>query len=82
MAIALATLSVMAIIQFPCWRSEIDESTGEEVDIKCFPSKFTLQTSITATLCAAIFALMAALWQHPAATTLASLIEGLDFGNV
>lgn len=82
MAIALATLSVLAIIQFPSWRSEIDESTGEEVDIKCFPSKFTLQTSITATLCAAIFALMAALWQHTAATTLASLIEGLDFGNV
>lgn len=82
MAIALAALSVVSISQFPSWRSEIDDLTGDELDIKDFPSQFILQTSVTATCCAATFALIAALWQHTAAVTLASLVESLGLGNV
>lgn len=82
MAIALAALSVVAILQFPSWRIEIDELTGYELYYKEVPSQFLLQISVTATCCAAMFALMTALWQHTAATTLASLIEGLGLGKV
>lgn len=56
--------------------------TGDEVYVKEFPSQLTLQTSVNATFCATMFALVAALWQYTAATTLAFLVDSLGDGII
>lgn len=82
MVIALASLSIFAIIQIPTWRVEVDETTGEEFDVKYFPSHLVLQTSVSSTSCAAMLALVAALWQHTAAAAAISLVESVGYGHV
>lgn len=60
---------------FPGWHEELDQRTGETIDIKPFPSKVVSKIVAWAMVMASLFALVSALWQHVAASAVAFAIE-------
>jgi hypothetical protein len=82
LAIALACSALCLLATFPGWHYEHDEETGNDIDVKPFPSRPVAQLVLVSSLSSAIFPLVATLWQHTAAIATASAIRSAHYGNV
>ncbi|KAF2401574.1 hypothetical protein EJ06DRAFT_528757 [Trichodelitschia bisporula] len=81
MAIVLVFFAVVTLATFPGWHQETDD-TGEEIDVKPFPSKVAIKFCSLTSGFATVFCIVSALWQHTAAVSAATMIEGLSYGNL
>jgi len=79
--VILAAVVVGILFSFPGWHKEWDER-GEERDVKPFPSRTAVIISLTASLLAAIFALVATIWQHTASVAAATTAQDMAYGTV
>jgi hypothetical protein len=72
---ALTGLSFPGIATFPGWTEEIDTRTGEDLDVKGFPSRPTSQAVEWALGMASQLLMVSALWQHVAAASVVAIIS-------
>jgi len=79
--VILAAVVVSILFSFPSWHKEWDER-GEERDVKPFPSRTAVIISFTASLLAAIFALVATIWQYTASVAGATTAQDMAYGTV
>jgi hypothetical protein len=81
-AIVLASVSILLLATFPGWHEERDERTGENVDVKPFPSRPVSQIALAASFVSAVHLLIASLWQHVGSVGAAAMAESANYGNV
>lgn len=79
---ALEGLAFIGFATFPGWHEEHDARTGEDIDIKPFPSWAVAKGVTLTTGMASLMTLVSALWQHVAAASAAMTIESLTQGKV
>jgi hypothetical protein len=79
-AIALSAIAWLGLATFPGWHEEHDARTGEDIDIKPFPSRSVSHMCLFMCCLATLFLLTSALWQHVAAATAASIISSSTQG--
>ena len=82
MSIILTFIAFCLLYTFPGWHYEHDDETGTDIDVKPFPSRPVAQLVLMTSLPSAVFALIAALWQHTGAISTASAIRSVYYGNV
>lgn len=82
MSIALSLAAVVLLAKFPSWQEEMDNRTGEMVDVMPFPSKSVSQAALACSLASSLVLLMACLWQHIASVGAAAITDAAYFGNV
>jgi hypothetical protein len=82
MAVILAFMSIVLISTFPGWHEERDERTGEDVDVKPFPSRPVSQVALACSFVAAVLLLVSSLWQHVGSVGAAAMAETAFCGNV
>lgn len=78
-AIVLAFITFLLLATFPGWHEEHDASTGDDIDIKPFPSRPVSQVALALIFIASVFVLVSVLWQHTASVAAAQIAQ--DFGN-
>jgi len=81
-SIGLAVFSFILFATFPSWHYEEDEFTGEQVDVKPFPSRAVVKFLLFSTMIASIFSLVSVLWQHTSAVTAVVMLEGSNSGFI
>jgi hypothetical protein len=74
-AIVLALFSFILLATFPGWHAEEDELTGSVIDVKPFPSRPVTQVAFFLAAISAVFAGIAALWQHASAASSVIILE-------
>lgn len=79
---ALTGLGFLGLATFPGWHEERDARTGEDIDIKPFPSRPLSQAITMALLMASLLVLVSSLWQHVAATTLVTTVSSMSQGKL
>ncbi|PVH97192.1 hypothetical protein DM02DRAFT_597973 [Periconia macrospinosa] len=82
MAVVLAFVSIILLATFPTWRSERDERTGSDVEVKPFPSRPVTHVAIACSLVASILLLVSSLWQHVGSVGAAAMADISYQGNV
>ena len=78
----LTTVSILLLATFPGWHTEIDDLSGEAIDVKPFPSKATVNVVLTCLVIASMLTLVASVWQHTAAIAVASVIESIGHESI
>ncbi|KAF2281399.1 uncharacterized protein EI97DRAFT_491324 [Westerdykella ornata] len=71
----LGVLVFWLFATFPGWHEEKDTATGSEVLVKPFPSRTVMVACVAFTGLGSLFSFTAALWQHTASATAATLLE-------
>ena len=80
--LALLLLGFAGLATFPGWHEEVDERTGEELEIKPFPSRDISRAAAKVLDLGAFLLLVSAIWQHVAAASAASMISSATQGHV
>ncbi|KAF2177490.1 hypothetical protein K469DRAFT_644307 [Zopfia rhizophila CBS 207.26] len=75
----LALISLLILSLFPNYHTETDELTGEEVEVKPFPSRKKCFMCLASTTLAVLFTFVSALWQHTSSATAATLLQFAAF---
>ena len=78
---ALTTLGFLGMASFPGWHTDRDARTGEEIDVKPFPSRRVLKGIVLALGAASLLLMISALWQHVAAASAVAIITSTVRGN-
>ena len=81
-AIILAFFTFILLATFPGWHYEHDEITGDDVDVKPFPSRPVCQVALALIFVASVFVLVSVLWQHTASVAAATIVQDLGNGSV
>ena len=76
-AMCLSGIVFAGLATFPGWHEDIDERTGQAIDIKPFPSRPVMQVCLFLSALSSIFGLASALWQHVAAAAASSLASSI-----
>jgi hypothetical protein len=78
----LSLLATIGLFTFPGWHEEVDRETGDLIEVKPFPSRRITLILVVLTGFASGLAFVASLWQHTAASAIASLTETVSRGAV
>jgi hypothetical protein len=73
---------MIGLFSFPGWDEDADRENGDLVDVKPFPSRRITLILVALTVFASRLAFAASLWQHTAASAIASLTETVSRGAV
>jgi hypothetical protein len=65
----------LGLATFPGWRTEYDERTGSDIDIKPFPSSTASKVASLPLGSASLLLMISALWQHVAAASVVAIIS-------
>jgi hypothetical protein len=80
--IVLTTICFCFIVSVPGWHYEHDDFTGEDIDVRPFPSKPTVNIILATAISAAMLILIASLWQHTGAVAACAVIESVGYGSI
>lgn len=80
-AISLAFIAACILLTFPGWHEEHDDS-GNDREVKPFPSRPAILIALAASTLASMLALVSMIWQHTASVAAATTAEGLGYGTV
>ncbi|KAI4800498.1 hypothetical protein E4T44_10091 [Aureobasidium sp. EXF-8845] len=75
LSVVLTSVTVAIMATFPGWHEETNLETGSAVDVKPFPSPKVLRFCVACMFLSTLFSLTAAIWQHVAATSSASVLD-------
>ncbi|OCL04028.1 hypothetical protein AOQ84DRAFT_226534 [Glonium stellatum] len=81
-SIVLSTITLALISTFPGYHEEEEAETGDFIEVKPFPSRPISQAAAASMAFSTLFALVAALWQHTAAASAASVLQYATLGNI
>lgn len=82
MAVVISFIAMLLLATFPGWHEERDEVTGEDVDVKPFPSIPVAKLALGCTFISSIVLLIASLWQHIGCVGAAAMADAAYFANV
>lgn len=75
LSVVFTSVTMAGLATFPGWHEETDQETGSMVALKPFPSRQVSGVCAVCMILSTLFSLTAAIWQHVAATSSASVIE-------